>query len=90
MITKAQHNYSDAITLLSQHLNALVNTPVYARNNPIGPESLCLVLSSAALQLDIPVAIKLVLLQVFDETVLSALAPVFKHLLTPSHSDAAA
>ena len=81
MITKAQHNYSDAITLLSQHLNALVNTPVYARNNPIGPESLCLVLSSAALQLDIPVAIKLVLLQVFDETVLSALAPVFQALI---------
>ena len=41
----------------------------------------CLVLSSAALQLDIPVAIKLVLLQVFDETVLSALAPVFQALI---------
>jgi|GEM_PF-2680986 len=83
MITRAQGSFSAAITLLSQRLGALVSTPVYARNNPVGPESLCQVLSSAALQLDIPAAIKLILLQAFDDAVLSALAPVYQALIEP-------
>lgn len=83
MITKAQRTYADAITQLSQRLNTLVTIPVYARNNPVGPESLCQVLSSAALQLDIPAAIKLILLQVFEETVLATLGPVYQALIEP-------
>ncbi len=81
MITKAQRNFAEPITRLSQRLDALVSVPVYARNNPLGPEALCQVLSSAALQLDIPAAIKMILLQVFDESLLSALGPVYQALL---------
>ncbi|HMW73257.1 MAG TPA: DUF1631 family protein, partial [Cellvibrionaceae bacterium] len=83
MITKAQRSFADGITQLSQRIDALVSTPVYARNNPVGPEALCQVLSSSALQLDIPAPIKLILLQAFDDTVLSALGPVYQALVEP-------
>jgi hypothetical protein len=81
MITQAHRNFGDAIAQLSFRMNSLVAAPVYARNNPIGPESLCKIVSSAALQLDVPAAIKLILLKTFNESVLLALEPVYAALI---------
>ncbi len=83
IIAQAQRTYAPLIAQLSQRFDSLLSTPVYARNNPVGPETLCQVLSSAALQLDIPAAVKLILLQVFNDTVVSALEPVYQALLAP-------
>lgn len=80
MITQAHRAFSNEIALLSHNMDCLVETAVYARNNPAGPESLCQVVTSAALQLDIPAAIKLVLLKVFDEQVLAQLRPIYTAL----------
>ncbi|HEY6530531.1 MAG TPA: DUF1631 family protein [Cellvibrionaceae bacterium] len=81
MITQAHRNFGDVIAQLSFRMNSTVATPVYARNNPVGPESLCKIVSSAALQLDISAAIKLILLKAFNESVLLALEPVYSALI---------
>lgn len=77
MITRSLKAFSQAIAQLSFRMDSLVTITVYARNNPIGPESLCQVLTSAALQLDVPASVKLILLKAFEETVLVALEPVY-------------
>lgn len=77
MITRSLKAFSQAIAQLSFRMDSLVAVTVYARNNPLGPESLCQVLTSAALQLDVPASIKLILLKAFEETVLIALEPVY-------------
>lgn len=77
MIAKVLDHCAEAAQHIALRLDSLVPAKVYQQNNPVGPDVLCHSFWKVIEPLDIDIKAKLVLLKLFDKTVMAHLAKVY-------------
>lgn len=80
MVAKVLDHCAEAAQHIALRLDSLVPAKVYQQNNPVGPDTLCTSFWKVVEPLDVNIKAKLVLLKLFDKTVMAHLASVYEAL----------
>lgn len=80
MVNRANRQHLVGVTRIGRGINSLVSVEVTLSNNPFGPNTLCSAAMAQIKRLDIDIKAKLVLFELFDQTVISALPTIYKQL----------
>jgi hypothetical protein len=81
MVDKADTRLSRPLYALSQRFALLVdNKKVDQANNPLGPRLLCQSFAAATREIDIDLAVRLIVLKLFERHVLADLEPVYEEI----------
>lgn len=80
LVNRANTRYQNLLDNLAQRIDSIALADVDALNQPLGPESLCTLFSSAVKTVDIGTKPTLVLFKLFENKVLENLGPCYRHL----------